>query len=435
MDAGGGVFATGDHEDLGAAMCRRLPRVGSMRRWYWPDPGPNGEPVAPVGTPVPVSSPSWPALRDRLDTLRPGVDTLYQFDDQSDVHAQPIAPRWTRRGLRKYPHPLLCSPAGALTWLPDHPHEGLCEVPGNLGRTISLDSWAGREYPDYGGAPLAPVVVADATVIGGHPTLMPDKPPVVGRTFGVIAAWDGHKVHRGRVVVDATWHHFFNVNLVGYPFSPDPAKRDGFLAGPQPNLHYERIKAYFRNIVYWLIPRRRFVIWMNALARHITTSAFFQQELPVIRRIDLDLPWLIHLAGLADHYFGMSRGACWRWAFVIDLPPFEDLRIRLKWPIPDPDPWEAFDPKTRPIHPGLSVSEDVLEDILLGSALASIARWAQENPGEEMTDESVARIARHTEPLLRMGAEELVAQLEQTSARVEQLARTASWLADQRRAE
>lgn len=47
MDGGGGIFATGDHEDLGVAMCGAIPRVRSMRKWHWPDPGPNGEPVAP----------------------------------------------------------------------------------------------------------------------------------------------------------------------------------------------------------------------------------------------------------------------------------------------------------------------------------------------------------------------------------------------------
>src|SRR5688572_16122379 len=33
MDRGGGVFATGDHGVLGAAMCSRIPRVGTMRKW------------------------------------------------------------------------------------------------------------------------------------------------------------------------------------------------------------------------------------------------------------------------------------------------------------------------------------------------------------------------------------------------------------------
>jgi hypothetical protein len=33
MDAGGGVFVTGDHEDLGAALSSKIPRVSKMRRW------------------------------------------------------------------------------------------------------------------------------------------------------------------------------------------------------------------------------------------------------------------------------------------------------------------------------------------------------------------------------------------------------------------
>src|SRR5262245_17392487 len=33
MDAGGGLFATGDHHLLGAAMCHRIPRARTMRRW------------------------------------------------------------------------------------------------------------------------------------------------------------------------------------------------------------------------------------------------------------------------------------------------------------------------------------------------------------------------------------------------------------------
>ena len=33
MNAGGGVFATGDHALLGASMCHKIPRVRSMRKW------------------------------------------------------------------------------------------------------------------------------------------------------------------------------------------------------------------------------------------------------------------------------------------------------------------------------------------------------------------------------------------------------------------
>ena len=34
MQAGGGVFATGDHDGLGSALCGRIPRVRYMRKWY-----------------------------------------------------------------------------------------------------------------------------------------------------------------------------------------------------------------------------------------------------------------------------------------------------------------------------------------------------------------------------------------------------------------
>src|SRR5215210_2881975 len=38
MDGGGGVFATGDHEDLGAAMNGFVPRIRAMRQWFFPNP-------------------------------------------------------------------------------------------------------------------------------------------------------------------------------------------------------------------------------------------------------------------------------------------------------------------------------------------------------------------------------------------------------------
>src|SRR5258708_6161783 len=80
MDGGGGVFATGDHEDLGVVLNGRVPRVRSMRKWYWPNPGPLGEPIAPdaLGT-------------GRIETTQPGHnETFIHFDDQSDDIPQPL---------------------------------------------------------------------------------------------------------------------------------------------------------------------------------------------------------------------------------------------------------------------------------------------------------------------------------------------------------
>ena len=62
MQLGGGVFATGDHADLGAGMCMDIPRVRSMRFWRA------------------ANTPSANQL-DRITTNLPGSDDVYQFDD------------------------------------------------------------------------------------------------------------------------------------------------------------------------------------------------------------------------------------------------------------------------------------------------------------------------------------------------------------------
>ena len=81
MENGGGFFATGDHANLGSELNGIIPRVRSMRRWWYPGSGPNGEPVAPD-----------PLNADRHDTTRPGADGLTNFEDQSDDVAQEISP-------------------------------------------------------------------------------------------------------------------------------------------------------------------------------------------------------------------------------------------------------------------------------------------------------------------------------------------------------
>jgi hypothetical protein len=117
MENGGGFFATGDHAELGAPLCKLIPRVRSMRRW-WTFGAPAGDPLAPP--------PTGPA---RVDTTRPGLDAVVQFEDQSDEFAQEIDPVMYAGGLgigggypalRRYPHQLLCSPEGVVRWLPDH---------------------------------------------------------------------------------------------------------------------------------------------------------------------------------------------------------------------------------------------------------------------------------------------------------------------------
>jgi hypothetical protein len=48
----------------------------------------------------------------------------------------------------------------------------------------------------------------------------------------------------GRVVTDATWHHYVNVNL------------NGMLVGGMPNGDLARIQRYWSNLAVWLMPAR-----------------------------------------------------------------------------------------------------------------------------------------------------------------------------------
>jgi hypothetical protein len=278
MENGGGFFATGDHENYGSALCQFIPRVRSMRRWYYEQAGPNGEPIAPSA----LGS-------DRNDTLQPDRNGKFIFENQSDDIPQPIEPVWFSQGhgckgscgaAGRYPHPLLCSADGPITYLPDHMHEGICEVPDNLaGRTFTIGDRSLPEYPasPATGEPLAPEVIATGTVIGGHPSPAfnseihsPSDELTESRTFGLIGAWDGHRVGKGRVVVDSTFHHFVNINLTGDFYlsqvdgvSPDDQRFFGFyvpdpLSGRRvPTREYLMIQWYYRNIVYWLIPEKK----------------------------------------------------------------------------------------------------------------------------------------------------------------------------------
>ena len=245
MDGGGGVFATGDHEDLGLAMCGRLPRVRNMRKWYWPDPGPNGEPIAPIVDGA-----------ERHDTLvrRAGEDLV--FENQSDDIPQIIQPKmYSRRigrSLLNYPHSVLCGPNGPITVMPDHPHEGECYEPNDLDRTFEFQGVKFVEYPSIDGQPRPkPEVIAFST----HGTRRESdvKGALNAKTFGGIGVYDGHQANVGRVLVDATWHHFFNINLVGAIGTTPPFDK-GFASSQAGRSAYEEIKAYFRNIGTYLAP-------------------------------------------------------------------------------------------------------------------------------------------------------------------------------------
>ena len=255
MKSGGGVFATGDHETIGAGMGANLPRVRSMRNWAT----------------IPMVNPN------RHDTVvDPGADNVKQFQDQADAIPQRIYPVFFSNGGADNVasswsvHPVLRHASGAVNYLPDHPHESECLAPSPVaGSFAGVEEWPA---PVGGGARIAAQVAA-VSISAGRFITDTLKPPVKPRCFGAISAYDGDGASVGRIICDATWHHFVNINLNGAGAGLDPTTglaRTGLYAGGVATPEYLKIQRYYRNTVRWLAPRNRRFCWpflQVALAR------------------------------------------------------------------------------------------------------------------------------------------------------------------------
>jgi hypothetical protein len=306
MDGGGGVLAMGDHSELGAPLCSEIPRVKHMRKW---------KAGGPAGTPPPAFGAS------RIDTLRAGPTAGFQFQDQSDAVPQPIFPTRYYEGLAStvlrrhwHPHPVLCGIDGVIDVLPDHMHEGECVVASPL------------PAGDFPGGVL-PEVIATAEVLP-HTTDNSSEGPFgvdvvsTARTFGILGAYDGQDpaANVGRIVVDATWHHWVHVNLVG------------FVSGAPASPEFAKIRNYYWNVALWLAPR--------TLRSAILYTAVY--GLPWLQPFDelraergLDVYWL----GIeAIDALGRRAGQCAVSEWVDLL--WVELYVPLLSDLPDPPPYE-----------------------------------------------------------------------------------------------
>jgi hypothetical protein len=246
MDNGGGVFATGDHFNLGASMCSRIPRVRTMRRWT------QAQGVPPQDGPY------------RHETLQhvPGGFAKWEGDTTPQT-IEPVLQARSRAifGHRWVAHPLLCGPDGIIETFPDHMHEGDVIEDDQVELDLSLDI-PGYDRPEYpyarpefvaalaSGVELPrvrprPHVVAHGLTTNLVPPFPPTPPPAealfggVRERFGLIGAYDGDAAGLGRVVVDSTWHHWFSYNLHDF-------------ASAQPPTVFRRMQAYYRNVALWL---------------------------------------------------------------------------------------------------------------------------------------------------------------------------------------
>lgn len=246
MDNGGGVLAMGDHEDLGLGLCGGIKRVRSMRKWWFESPPP------PAGM---LKAPDVMDLT-RNDTQQPPLP-----GSEADAIPQPIFPNYHYiypfwrpwRFRQKYPHPILCGPRGAITVMPDHPHEGDCIMPA-----------AAFAAEFTGGVPVE-IIARGRNVVGRNKGGYVVSDP---REFGLLGVWDGHQpaANQGRVVVDSTWHHWFNINLRGLRS----------VGGD----NYNDILAFFRNVAIWLAPKPQQAAMRRAGQRLLLLTPTLVETLP-----------------------------------------------------------------------------------------------------------------------------------------------------------
>ena len=346
-DKKGGLFGTGDHHFLGASMCRRIPRLGTMRRWT------NADGVPPQFTPA------------RIDTLRPpspayepgapgGPQALGNSPHQGDLTPQPI--QWVTWqssfwpfGTRKRPHPVLCHPTlGPIDVMPDHAHEGLCvdtaAVP--LGGSYNFGSGAQPEYPDAtdGGLRPTPVVIAYGSNLGDPPYNFQKMEQPARTSNPMISVYDGHRAGVGRVATDSTWHHWMDVNI------------DNMKAAN--NEDWKKISRYFINLAVWLNPPgfSTHCLYLSAVVSHFEYPGF-QEFVPGLSTRELGRSLRTHLI----KYYG----PCWVTEHIWDiiwerkLLPFEIL-TKLKPQVDQPD-----------------IDPDIFEETVLGTLVEAAMKQAE----------------------------------------------------------
>lgn len=353
MNNKGGVFATGDHDYLGASMCHRIPRVGTMRAWT------NAQGVPPINTSL------------RIDTNRPanaaemaGTEVI-EFDRQSDAVPQPIEwvpwlsfhHPWLLHARWQRPHPVLCHPTlGPINVMPDHPHEGVVFdhvpqpdvglAPITLTNTYNFGGGtSGNEYPSAGAVQPLPMVIAHGRTLA-DPPLVHEKGDSPAKRFAMIGVYDGHRANVGRVAVDSTWHHWMNINITEIE-----------IAGGN---NWEKIKRYYLNLAVWLAPPH---IPRHCFHFHVLEGLYSYPGIEDFRpKADL-----FELGITLRHSLIRWYGPCWVTQFVLDWIGHIDIKLRerlIEYYLAVPFPKRPFPPRPDPCL--TCPPPDLVEQAILG---------------------------------------------------------------------
>lgn len=223
---GGGVLMTGDHNNpvppnllqntngraaqtvetpellgLGRALGRWVPRAGALRKWE--------------GPPSSQSDHS-------LNTL---ASTEFQTDRVPQVLIHERVNDAGEPDPQGQPHPLFFyQPRTFINVFPDHRHEGQLVIPDVLDEDVWPTGPTGQPKP---------CVVAFGT--DGRN----------GERIGLVTAYDGDRAGVGRIVADSSWHHYVNINLMGFPH-PAPV-----------NSNSDKIGQFYANLAIWLAPKHK----------------------------------------------------------------------------------------------------------------------------------------------------------------------------------
>lgn len=238
MNKGGGVLITGDHSNfpslptdtsgllnLGRALGKRVLRAGKMRVWEGP-PG---------------------AFRaSKSVNTSNDEDSMRLMPNQEDATPQVIYPvsweianKWT---IRRFFHPLFIgsNSTGLIREFPDHGHEGALSIPDQLDND---------EWPSKGSHQPKPVIVAYGTNRNDDSRI------------AIVSVYDGQTANVGRIVAHTTWHHFVNVNLVGFArMGPSSSALVG-------------LSEYYSNLAWYLTPKaQRMRTLTSMLVALVSTS-------------------------------------------------------------------------------------------------------------------------------------------------------------------
>jgi hypothetical protein len=220
MRNGLGVFATGDHEEIGGLLCGNIPRVRFLRRW-------NRSTKASMTVPN-VSGPL------RVDTRSPPL-FVTKSSQADDVDSTPKT-IWSRNAILDNglpsgvdPHPLCFHPDfRRLSFLPDHMHEGVCCEP------LSEDEPNALMAADFPAGSRSHVVAW--AVKGGYFKGHPAEPQI----HPILSCFDLPNTNMGRVVTDSTFHHWTWGNIAAINNAADHS------------VAWDHIRQYPKNVAAWL---------------------------------------------------------------------------------------------------------------------------------------------------------------------------------------